>query len=217
MTETTKTQTPSDVLRFTPTAWEKINFIKTLAGEREFSAFGVSKKHDWLLVRDIVCVKEVRTSASAIMNDQAVANYFDDMLDKGHTVEEFSRIWIHSHPWKGHVSPSSLDYETFARVFGKCEWAIMLILGRRDEDYYCNLRFNVGPGANVPLRLKVDWHQADLSQQEAWRKEFLDTDEQPPSCQKIIRLDDTSDIEELQWANFLEQEDWRWRNWEKYI
>ena len=45
-------------------------------------------------------------------------------------------------------SPSSVDEETFARVFGGCDWAVMFILARGGATY-ARLRFNTGPGAKA--------------------------------------------------------------------
>ena len=39
------------------------------------------------------------------------------------------------------------DEETFARVFGRTDWAVMFILARQGQSY-ARLRFHVGPGGD---------------------------------------------------------------------
>jgi hypothetical protein len=48
------------------------------------------------------------------------------------------------------------DEETFARVFGTCDWAVMLIVSRTGRTY-CRLSFSAGPGGSVLLPVIVDW------------------------------------------------------------
>ena len=83
--------------------------------------------------------------ASVAFDDEAVADFFDHQVDAGRKPEQFARIWLHSHPGDS-PQPSTVDEETFERVFGRCQWAVMFVVGRSGKTY-ARLRFSVGPGA----------------------------------------------------------------------
>jgi len=89
-----------------------------------------------------------------------------------HTVS-YSRIWVHTHP---NISPqpSQTDEDTFARVFGKCDWAVMAILSK-DERTYCRLQVNGGPvKGSVEIPMEVDFTSYEFveSDFEAWTQEY---------------------------------------------
>jgi hypothetical protein len=104
-------------------------------------------------------------------DDHAVADWFDSRIDAGQKPEEFFRIWIHTHP--GHCPrPSSTDEETFARVFGRADWAVMFILAC-GGDTYARLRFNHGPGGDLELAVGVDFTRPFASSDhDAWSREY---------------------------------------------
>ena len=63
------------------------------------------------------------------------------------------------------------DEETFARVFGRSDWAVMFILARGGQSY-ARLRFNVGPGGSLMLPVEVDYRRPfPASDQAAWSEE----------------------------------------------
>jgi hypothetical protein len=158
------------VLRFTPTAWSKlISFCHH--GDTEIGGFGVSHANDLLLVEDFVTVKQHVSIASVVFDDAAVADYFEDQVDAGRKPEQFSRIWLHTHPGDCPL-PSTVDEATFARVFGACDWAIMFILARGGATY-CRLRFNAGPGGAIEIPTEVDFTQPfAASDHAAWVNEY---------------------------------------------
>ena len=126
---------------------------------------------DLLKVVDFVTVKQQVTMASVSFDDQAVADFFDTQVDAGRKPEQFARIWLHTHPGDC-PQPSSTDEETFARVFGACQWAVMFVLARGGKSY-ARLRFNVGPGGHMPLPVDVDFAGPfGPSQREAWEAEY---------------------------------------------
>ena len=102
-------------------------------------------------------VKQRVTVASVAFDDAAVADFFDQQIDLGRKPQQFLRIWLHTHPGDS-ASPSSTDEETFARVFGNSDWAVMFILARGGQTY-ARLRFNVGPGGHVQIPVEVDFHR----------------------------------------------------------
>lgn len=160
------------VLRFTPTAWAKLQFL-CHAGETEIGGFGVTNAEDLLFVESFETVKQIACPASVEFDDEAVAEFFDNQVDAGRRPEQFARIWCHTHPGDC-PHPSSVDEETFARVFGRCDWAVMFILARGGATY-ARLRFNVGPGGNLLIPVQVDYGQPFAGTDFAvWQEEYED-------------------------------------------
>ncbi len=143
-------------------------------GSTEIGAFGISHSADLLLIEDIVLIDQICTPVTVEFNDDAVADYFDRQVDAGRKPEQFSRIWLHTHPGSC-PRPSSTDEETFARCFGTTDWAVMFILAREGATYG-RLRFNTGPGASTRLHRAIDYSMpfpgADRDQ---WLLEYDDT------------------------------------------
>ena len=123
--------------------------------ENEVAGFGITEPDDLLFVKEFVIVKQKVTYTSFKFEDQAVADYFDDQVDLARKPEQFSRIWLHTHP--GSLSkPSSNDEDTFDRVFGNCTWAVMFILSQNGKTF-ARLRFNAGPGGEMDIPVSVDY------------------------------------------------------------
>jgi proteasome lid subunit RPN8/RPN11 len=151
---------------FSPLAWLK--FLLFLhAGDTEVGGFGISAEKQPLYIEDFQTVQQTCSAVTVAFDDTAVADYFDDCIDKGLTPARFARIWAHTHPGES-PEPSSVDEETFQRVFGGCDWAIMLIVSRTHETY-ARLSFNAGPGGSILLPVQVDWA--------AWPQILLDLEE----------------------------------------
>jgi len=159
------------VLRFSPTAWAKLYYF-CHAGDTEIGGFGLaSDPNDLLRIDDFITVKQSTSCVSVVFDDLSVADYFEQQVDIGHKPEQFARIWLHTHPGDSPY-PSGTDEETFRRVFGKCDWAVMFILAKGGQTY-CRLRFNGGPGAHIEVPVEVDYSRpfpgSDLK---AWKVEF---------------------------------------------
>ena len=164
------TQTQKPVLRFSPTAWAKLLFFRD-RGDTEIGGFGITKADDLLYVVDFVTVKQEATGASISFEDEAVADLFDSQVDVGRKPEQFARIWLHSHPGDS-PQPSLVDEETFQRVFGNCQWALMFVLAKGGKSY-ARLRFNVGPGGSGVIPVEVDYsYPFGPSDQQAWETEY---------------------------------------------
>jgi len=162
---------PKDpVLRFSPTAWAKLLFFRD-RGDTEIGGFAITDPEDLLYVRDFLTVKQEVTIASVSFVDEAVADFFEAQVDAGRKPEQFARIWLHSHPGNS-PHPSGTDEETFYRVFGKCDWAVLFIVAQ-DSKTYARLRFNIGPGGHVLIPVQVDYSRpfgpSDLS---TWQAEY---------------------------------------------
>ncbi|MCG8583722.1 MAG: hypothetical protein MI757_03325 [Pirellulales bacterium] len=165
---TTSQAKPS--LRFTPTAWAKLLFLRDL-GSTEVGGFGIASAEDSLLVEDFVLVRQTCTSVTVVFNDEAVADFFDTQVDAGRAPESFFRVWCHTHPGNS-ARPSSVDEATFTRVFGPCDWSVMFILACEGQRY-ARLRFNVGPGGELEIPVEVDYSNPFAGTDElAWTAEY---------------------------------------------
>jgi hypothetical protein len=142
------------VLKFSPTAWAKLLYLRDKS-DNEVGGFGITESADLLYVSDFMTVKQKVSAISVSFDDEAVSNFFDDQVDLGRRPEQFARIWIHCHPGDS-PEPSILDEETFERVFGGCQWAILFVVGRRNHTY-ARLSFNVGPGGQILIPVQVDY------------------------------------------------------------
>lgn len=173
---------PGGVLRFTPSAWAKLYWF-CHAGDTEIGGFGLTDPDDPLLVIDFLTVKQSVTSVSVEFDDQAVADLFEEQVDQGRRPDQFARIWCHTHPGNC-PEPSGTDEETFARVFGSCDWAVMFILAKGGQTY-CRLGFNAGPGGAIQLQVAIDYGQAfAASNHAAWSSEY-DAHIQPESIPSL--------------------------------
>jgi proteasome lid subunit RPN8/RPN11 len=160
----------SPVLRFSPTAWAKLLFFRD-RGESEIGGFGITAANNLLRIDEFVTVRQEATMASIAFDDLAVADFFETQVDAGRRPEQFARIWLHTHPGNS-AQPSSTDEETFCRVFGRCQWAVMFILARSGHSY-ARLRFNTGPGGEILIPVEVDYHLPfGPSAFEAWEAEY---------------------------------------------
>ena len=157
-------------LRFTPTAWAKLLFLRDL-GPTEVGAFGIARSDDLLLVEEIQLVRQRCTETYVAFDDVAVAEHFEQQVDLGRRPEQCGRIWIHTHPGES-AHPSHVDIETFQRVFGHCDWAVMFILSRSGETY-AELSWRHGGPASIRLRVEVDYSQPfPASDHEQWEDEY---------------------------------------------
>jgi proteasome lid subunit RPN8/RPN11 len=160
-------------LRFTPTAWAKLRFLRDV-GETEVGGFGISSVDDPLLVEDFQLVEQSCTLVTVVFDDMAVADFFEQQVDLGRRPEEFARIWIHTHPGSCPL-PSGTDEETFDRCFSAPDWAVMFILAR-NEATYARLRFNVGPLTTKRLGVAVDYRaKFSAADHGRWLSEYEDS------------------------------------------
>jgi proteasome lid subunit RPN8/RPN11 len=174
----TSPQIPS--LRFTPTAWAKLLYLRD-RGPTEVGGFAIAASDDPVLITDLQLVDQNCTGITVAFDDQAVAAFFDQQVDRGLHPEQFARIWVHTHPGKS-PAPSWVDEETFERVFSRTEWSIMFILARGGQTY-CRLQFHVGPGGAVELPVEIEYRQPfTASDQPAWEAEYLAKVRPLPGC-----------------------------------
>jgi proteasome lid subunit RPN8/RPN11 len=167
-----------DQIVFSPLEWLKLQWL-CHAGPTEVGGFGISREDQLLHIEDFIAVKQYTTPVTVRFDDQAVADFYDGMVDRGVPLRQFSRLWIHTHPGSS-AEPSGTDEETFVRTFGSCDWAMMFIVSRTGQTY-ARLSFFGGPGGQVLLPTAVQWSDwpatltkigsLDLKVAE-WRQEF---------------------------------------------
>lgn len=144
------------VLRFNPAAWAKLAYCRDKT-DNEVGGFAVTQPDDLLNVQEFTIVKQEVTPISVKFDDIAVADFFETQVDLGRKPEHFARIWLHTHPGDS-PEPSGTDEATFARVFGKCQWAVMFILAENNKSY-AKINFNVGPTGEILIPAEVDYSQ----------------------------------------------------------
>jgi len=163
-------------LRFTPYAWAKLRWCCHNSSD-ECGGFGITPNSPDL-VEDFVMLKQDVTPVTVEFEDTAVADFLEDMVERGLQPHQCMRVWIHTHP-NMNPTPSSVDEETFERVFGDCDFAIMFILSTQDT-CYCRIQTNVGIPTELKIEAAVDYSTSfGPSDEEAWKKEF---DENVSSC-----------------------------------
>jgi len=198
------------VLGFSPTAWAKLLYMRDF-GETEVGGFGISPTGDPLFVADVQVVKQTCTAFSVAFDDAAVAEFFDRQVDCGLRPEQFARIWVHTHP--GHCpQPSATDEETFSRVFGRSDWALMFILAQGGRTY-ARLRFNVGPGGSVETSAEVDYNRPFAASDEgAWAEEYRANVHWPSA---LCAVEPTARLSERPFEPFATDE--RFDAWQEYV
>jgi len=139
--------------------------------DNEVGGFGITEAEDLLFVTDFVLVKQKVTAISVSFEDESVADFFEDQVEAGRQPEQFARLWLHTHPGDS-PEPSGTDESTFARVFGSCDWAIMLIVAQNGSSF-ARLRFNAGPGGEVKIPVCVDYgFEFDNADFNAWKQQY---------------------------------------------
>src|SRR6266436_1430857 len=84
-------------LWFTPAAWIKLNWLAH-AGETEIGGFALISDPEELLITDFQLINQRCTAVTVAFEDEAVADYFEAMVDAGYQPDQFARAWIHTHP-----------------------------------------------------------------------------------------------------------------------
>ena len=158
------------MLRFSPTAWAKLLFMRDMTGN-EVGGFGITQADDLLFVTDFALVKQKVTCVSVSFDDESVANFFEDQVAAGRKPQEFARLWLHTHPGDS-PEPSMTDEATFARVFGTCDWSIMCIVAQ-DGSTFARLRFNAGPGGEIKIPVCVDYgYEFEATDFDLWVQQY---------------------------------------------
>ncbi len=176
--------------------------------------FGISTANDLLLIEDIQMVRQRCTSVTVQFEDTAVADFFDEQVDRGLAPEHFARVWIHTHPGSS-PAPSCVDEETFLRSFGRSDWAVMFIVAQGGQTS-ARLRFNVGPGGDCELPVAVDF-DSDFAAPDraAWRAEYDRCVRRPfvLATEPLLLTDAVSGLAEALGHEPIEEFDWLAEQW----
>ena len=137
--------------------WSHMKYmVQTCSGE--MTGFGVGTKDDPLHVIAFKVLKQRCSAASCEFDDAAVAEYWAEQHKLGRSPREFARVWVHSHPGNM-LEPSGTDWENMRNTFGKCDWAVMLILSK-DGGHKAWVQFGgEGPNGVIEADVRVDWTQ----------------------------------------------------------
>jgi proteasome lid subunit RPN8/RPN11 len=166
--ESEPVKTPT--LRFSPTAWAKLLYFRDRS-DNEIGGFGITAPDNLLLVQEFITVKQEVTCVTVKFDDESVSRFFDEQVDLGKKPEQFARIWLHSHPGDS-PEPSATDEETFTRVFGTCQWAVMAVVAQ-DNSTYARLSFSLGHGGQILVPTDVDYsHEFGPSSRDSWDAEY---------------------------------------------
>lgn len=167
-----KNLNPSPSLRFSPTAWAKLVFMRDMT-DNEVGGFGITRPDDLLFVTDVVIVKQKVTVVSVSFDDSSVADFFEHQVELQRKPEQFARLWLHTHPGES-PNPSMTDEATFERVFGKCDWSVMFILAQNGASY-ARLHFKAGPGGDLKIPVYIDYSgEFEASDFKGWTQQYKD-------------------------------------------
>ena len=90
-----------------------------------------------------------------------------------------------------------MDEETFERVFGNADHAVMFIIGKGGKTH-ARLRFNVGPGASLMLPVEIDYSRpfpgSDFEAREAEYKANIQPDRDLFRLGRDLGWDDWTEI-----------------------
>ena len=128
--KTTKRPTPT--LRLNPTAWAKLLFL------RDHRPTGIGGVWNHGRRRSLVPGRRGPGATTYVGRVGRVRRCGRGRLlrrpvDAGRRPEQFARIWLRTHPGDC-PRPSSTDEDTFDRVFGRVDWAVMFILAAGGRD-----------------------------------------------------------------------------------
>lgn len=141
------------------------------AGDTEVGGFGICPG-DPLVVEDIQLVKQTCTWSTVSFDDESVADFFEHQVEQGLRPDQFARVWIHTHPGRSAL-PSHTDEDTFERVFGNTDWAVMFILACGGQTY-ARMRQSDQPEETL-LETEVDFSlsfpHSDMGQ---WQQQYDD-------------------------------------------
>jgi len=218
------------VLRFTPTTWAKLLFLGRIT-EDEVGMLGVAEDpFDLLRITRLAVIKQVVSLASFEFDEAALSDFYLEMEDKGYTIEQYARVLIHTHP-SGVDDLSGWDKDTLERYFGRCSWAVSMILPKGGNPKAI-LRMSV-PSANVKgvpwyyveqqIPVEVDYSgQFEPPDFEAWRAEHEEATSpkfQPlyqPGPNAVDGLLGQDDLAYLDHLGDMEEEDWDDISWLRY-
>lgn len=171
--QTVKRQLGSDLaVTITPYAWQKLRYMRDKSSN-EIGFFAITDKDNPLAIVDIFALKQEVSVASVEFDGEDIIRFYLKCDEKGWIPAQYTRIWVHTHPGNS-ATPSGVDEDTFTKVWGNSDWAVMIVVGR-DDTTTVKLRYNVGIPADFPLKLRLDYTRPfPASDMAAWDQEFTE-------------------------------------------
>lgn len=157
-------------LRLSPTAWAKLDYLRD-CGPSEVAGFGIATQDDPLCVVDVKLVRQQATPVRVQLDDVAVADFFQRQVECNKTRKQPARIYLATHP-SDSAAPTRGDEEAFLRLFGRSDWAVLLILARAGRTY-ARLQYFAGPRGQVVLPVEIDYgREFSGSNHSAWERDY---------------------------------------------
>lgn len=158
-------------LYFSPYAWAKLCYMRDL-GDTEVAGFGICPNKP-LWVEDFRLVGQEASAAAFEMTQEGLAEFYLEMDAAGLEMHQYSRVMIHTHPGDS-VVPSGEDEKNFRENYGRAEWAVMVILGKRNS-VSARLHFGVGPGGDLEIPWAITYSSSkgwDDEEKKLWDAEY---------------------------------------------
>lgn len=157
-------------LCFSPTAWSKLRYFRKLE-DVEVSGFLISAPHDLTYIEDVRLVRQKSSRFSSEIDRAGMAEFFTEMAARNLPVESYAQAVFCTHR-DDDPELMDRDEEMLGDLLGERSWTILLNLTTGDR-VSARMHFNVGPGADVDLNVRLDFDRPFAgSEHEAWQEEF---------------------------------------------
>jgi proteasome lid subunit RPN8/RPN11 len=175
-----------------PMAWLKLKYLLH-KGDTEVAGFAITgDPKDPTYITDFMTVKQSSSGASFEFDDDALAEYMDQMTGElEYEPWQVFRIMVHTHPGSS-PDPSGTDETVFEEKFGDCQYAVMVIQSRTGS-WYARVKFNAQNGMYVDKEVPVyvDWEKLP---------EILDTQLKDVEPFKGWLAEYTANVQEERWT-----------------
>lgn len=157
-------------LSLSPTAWSKLRYFRELA-DVEVGGVLVSAPYDLMYIEDVRLVRQKSSRFGTEIDRVGMNEFFAEMAAQGLPEESYTRAFFCTHR-DGDPELMDRDEELLEHLLGEKTWSILLNLTTGDRAS-ARMQFNVGPGADVDLSVRVAFHRPFLAgDHDAWKEEF---------------------------------------------
>lgn len=150
-------------------AWNKICYCRD-THNTEISGWLISSSQDNLFeCNDFITTKQTVTAASIEFDDEDLARFSFEMIQKGILPCMCQKIWLHTHPGNS-CQPSGTDETTFEEMLSKIangDFLIMMIVAMNDETY---IRLSVKTEFGIFSKMMT--HEVVYELNNGWDEEF---------------------------------------------
>ncbi len=193
----------SPILRFSPTAWAKLLFLRD-CGDTEVGGLGIASVADLLYVEDVALVRQVSPACLWPFSMKRWPTFSTGRWTPGQ-VQQFAHLAAYP---SRQLLPAQPDRRRdFYEGFWQKPVGSDVYPGPRRRSY-ARLQFNVGPGGGLTIPVAVDYSRSFAgSNHAAWEKEFLENVFTPPPVVAVEKpLKEVNGPKES--CNFLEDGFW---------